>query len=56
MKPVLLCPMQGQVAEQLPEQLIGTIRLSNLDLGTAAYLDESTGRLYKSAGELSSFQ
>eukprot|EP00887_Chlorella_sp_A99_P003751 scaffold7.g3751.t1 len=37
----------GQSADQLPEQLLGTLRLSNLDLGTAAYLDEATGRLCK---------
>lgn len=44
--------LQGQQPEHLPEQLLGTIRLSNLDLGTASYLDEGSGRVLKSAEEL----
>lgn len=43
--------IEGKIAEQLPEQLIGTIRLDKLDLKTAAYLDEVTNRILK-PGEL----
>lgn len=39
--------IEGQTAHTLPEHLLGTIRLSAIDLKTAAYLDESTGRVLK---------
>lgn len=39
--------IEGQSPEQLPEQLIGTVRLDRLNLKTASYFDESTGRLLK---------
>ena len=37
--------IEGQTSETLPEQLVGTIRLDKLDLKTASYFDESTGRV-----------
>lgn len=40
--------LEGQEVEHLPEQLIGTIRLAKLDLRTAAYLDDASGRILKS--------
>lgn len=39
--------LEGQKVEHLPEQLIGTIRLDKLDLKTAAYFDEATGKILK---------
>jgi hypothetical protein len=39
--------LEGQTSETLPEHLIGTIRLDHVDLKTAAYLDEATGRILK---------
>jgi hypothetical protein len=40
--------LEGREEEHLPEQLIGTIRLAKLDLRTAAYLDDASGRILKS--------
>jgi hypothetical protein len=37
--------IEGQKEEHLPEQLIGTVRLERLDLKTAAYLDDASGRI-----------
>lgn len=39
--------VEGQAGPHLPEQLIGTVRLDRLDLRTAAYFDETTGRVLK---------
>lgn len=39
--------IEGQSGPQLPEQLIGTVRLDQMDLKTAAYYDEGTGRVIK---------
>lgn len=38
--------LQGNVADELPERLLGTMRLQNIDLSTASYLDVATGKLY----------
>ena len=40
----VLC-LQGD--EELPERLIGSVRFEHLDLKTAAYLDDETGRIFK---------
>jgi Protein ENHANCED DISEASE RESISTANCE 2, C-terminal/START domain len=37
--------LEGQIPQHLPEQLVGTVRLDKLDLKSACYFDESTGRL-----------
>jgi hypothetical protein len=37
--------VEGQTPEHLPEQLVGTVRLDKLDLKSACYFDESSGRL-----------
>ncbi|KDD74041.1 DUF1336 hypothetical protein, partial [Helicosporidium sp. ATCC 50920] len=37
--------IEGQREETLPEALLGTLRLKALDLKTAAYLDETTGKI-----------
>lgn len=39
--------LEGQSGEHLPEQLIGSIRLPKIDLRTAAYLDDTTGKIIK---------
>ena len=39
--------VEGQGPDHLPEQLIGTVRLDKLDLKTAAYLDDATGRVLR---------
>ncbi len=39
--------LEGQTSQTLPEQLLGTIRLNAIDLKSAAYLDEATGRVFK---------
>ena len=39
--------IEGQTPKTLPEQLLGTIQLNQVDLRTAAYLDESTGKVFK---------
>jgi len=37
--------VEGQIPAHLPEQLVGTVRLDKLDLKSACYFDESSGRL-----------
>ncbi|KAL4514332.1 hypothetical protein Ndes2526B_g03998 [Nannochloris sp. 'desiccata'] len=37
--------LEGQIPQHLPEQLVGTVRLDKLDLKSACYFDESSGRL-----------
>lgn len=37
--------IEGQSPATLPEQLLGTIRLASLDMKTACYLDDTTGRI-----------
>ncbi|KAK2077069.1 hypothetical protein QBZ16_004702 [Prototheca wickerhamii] len=37
--------IEGQSPEHLPEQLLGIIRLANLDMKSAAYYDEAAGKL-----------
>jgi hypothetical protein len=37
--------VEGQTAQHLPEQLVGTVRLDKLDLKSACYFDESSGKL-----------
>ncbi|CAK0780512.1 hypothetical protein CVIRNUC_005077 [Coccomyxa viridis] len=37
--------LEGHSAEELPESLLGTVRFSHLDLGTAQYLDTESGEL-----------
>lgn len=44
--PPLASPQSG---ETLPEQLLGTMRLDKLDLKSAAYLDEGTGRVMRAS-------
>lgn len=36
-----------QAEDELPERLIGSVRFEHLDLKTAAYLDDETGKIYK---------
>lgn len=36
-----------QAEGELPERLIGSVRFEHLDLKTAAYLDDESGRIYK---------
>ena len=36
-----------QAEEELPERLIGSVRFEHLDLKTAAYLDDESGRIHK---------
>ena len=36
-----------QADHELPERLIGSVRFEHLDLKTAAYLDDETGKIYK---------
>lgn len=38
-------PMQAE--DELPERLIGSCRFEHLDLKSAAYLDDETGKIYK---------
>lgn len=40
-----LCRTQAD--DELPERLIGSVRFEHLDLKTAAYLDDESGRIYK---------
>lgn len=40
------CPAQ-QAEDELPERLIGSVRFEHLDLKTAAYLDDESGKIYK---------
>lgn len=43
-----LAPLvEGQGESELPERLIGSVRFEHLDLKTAAYLDDESGRIYK---------
>lgn len=37
----------AQADDELPERLIGSVRFEHLDLKTAAYLDDESGRIYK---------
>ena len=39
--------VEGQAVGELPEQLLGTMRLEKVDLKTAAYLAESSGRVLR---------
>lgn len=39
--------LEGQDPRHLPEQLLGTIRLDQLDLKSAAYFDETLGKVIK---------
>lgn len=36
--------------EELPESLLGSVRLENLDLSKAAFLDTSTGSIHRAKG------
>ena len=36
--------LEGKCPEELPESLLGTVRCSHLDLGSAKILDPNTGR------------
>ena len=36
-----------QAEDELPERLIGSVRFEHLDLKTAAYLDDESGKIYK---------
>lgn len=36
--------LEGHTPEELPESLLGTVRCSHLDLGTAKLLDVNTGK------------
>jgi hypothetical protein len=36
-----------QAEDELPERLIGSCRFEHLDLKSAAYLDDETGKIYK---------
>lgn len=42
--------LQGNAADELPEDLLGTVRLARVDMGAAQYLDTKTGVLNE-AGE-----
>lgn len=37
--------LQGNEADELPESLLGTLRLVQIDLGTASHLDVDTGKI-----------
>ena len=41
------CSCSLQAEEELPERLIGSVRFEHLDLKTAAYLDDESGRIHK---------
>ena len=38
--------LEGHAADELPEALLGTVRLSRVDMATGRWLDTKTGRLY----------
>jgi len=38
--------LQGHAADELPEALLGTVRLSRVDMATGRWLDTRTGKLY----------
>jgi len=38
--------LQGNEADELPESLLGTMRLSQIDLSTASYLDVATSKIH----------
>lgn len=40
-------PQALQAEDELPERLIGSVRFEHLDLKTAAYLDDESGRIFK---------
>ena len=39
--------LSPQADAELPERLLGSVRFEHLDLKTAAYLDDESGRIYK---------
>jgi hypothetical protein len=39
--------LQGNAADELPEALLGTVRLARVDMGAARYLDTQTGVLHE---------
>ncbi|KAI7837930.1 hypothetical protein COHA_008236 [Chlorella ohadii] len=47
-----LAPLvEGQAEDELPERLIGSVRFEHLDLKTAAYLDDESGKIYKNENQ-----
>lgn len=38
--------LEGQTPEQLPENLLGTVRFSHLDMKTAPFFDTQTGIMH----------
>ena len=38
--------LEGHTPQELPESLLGTVRCSHLDLGSAKFLDRNTGRAF----------
>ena len=38
--------LEGKTPEQLPEQLLGTVRFSRLDMKQAPYFDTETGQMH----------
>ncbi len=39
--------VEGQTPEHLPEHLLGSVRFQHLDLSTAAYLDDVSGKVLR---------
>lgn len=38
--------LEGREEQELPEQLLGTVRFTKVDMKSAAYLDTSTGKIH----------
>jgi hypothetical protein len=38
--------LEGHAADELPEALLGTVRLNRVDMATGRFLETATGRLW----------
>ena len=38
--------LEGREEQELPEQLLGTVRFTKVDMKSAAYLDTTTGKIH----------
>ena len=38
--------LEGREDQELPEQLLGTVRFAQVDMKSAAWLDTNTGKVY----------